>query len=105
MSMHPYHYLMLGAPIERDSFPGDPWDDEWLPYYEGHEGVEMSIIYGESPAIYAGKIYGSPISDDRESGHQDIETPTAEDAARVREFLRQLGCETLPKLMIVTVWM
>lgn len=57
MSMKPYYYLMAGAAIPIDKFPGNPWDDKWLPYSEGHEGVEMSIVSGEgSEYYYCGKV-------------------------------------------------
>lgn len=56
MGMHKTTYLMLGIRMPASEFPGDRYDEEWLPYVEGHPGVEMSILSGESDDyLYIGK--------------------------------------------------
>lgn len=104
MSMHPNHYVMLAAPVPIDQFSPSLWDDEWLPYTEGHDGVELSIVHGESDVAYVGKVYGERIDDQREDGHQEIGSPTPDDTAKVIGLLRKVGSTEQPRLMVVTVW-
>ena len=56
-------FLMIGACIPEDDFPGEITDERWLPYMEGHTGFEMRIIQSavslnvdRSRPIFVGKV-------------------------------------------------
>lgn len=51
MGMDKTTYLIVGIKFDRsDNKLGyDPvLDDRWLPYIEGHEGVELRLLFGEN---------------------------------------------------------
>lgn len=51
---------MLGIKTTQEESGIDIWDDKWLPYIEGHPGVDISIQYSsEKPELYIGKVLAS----------------------------------------------
>jgi hypothetical protein len=45
MGMHPTSYILLGYKFPQKEV--DLWDDDLLPFIEGHPGVEFLLLYGE----------------------------------------------------------
>ena len=104
MGMKQYYSIVLGVKIPRDYFPGISWDDDiYLPYVEGHKGVEMSITKGEDN-IYLGKtLVRIDPYEDFEDKPLEIE-PEAQD--RVSEWLKgTFGIVEPPRMMLVCVWL
>lgn len=69
MSIKKYTYLFCGIRLNQNELPFDVWDDKYLPYTEGHEGVKVIIVPpGESSNnfVYIGKSLASsdPYSDE-----------------------------------------
>lgn len=55
-------YLMLGIKTTQEESGINIWEDndKWLPYMEGHLGVDISIQYSpEEPNLYIGKVLAS----------------------------------------------
>lgn len=49
-------YVMIGIKVYPEELGiEDIWDDKWLPYIEGHEGIEFSMINFEGE-VCIGKI-------------------------------------------------
>lgn len=101
MGMKPTFYVMAGAAIPRSQFPGDPWDDKWLPHVEGHPGQEMLILQGEGDDnIYCGRVLASMDTYD-EAGHRKL-TPKFEG---VVSWLRdELNWQGDVGVMLVSIW-
>lgn len=104
MSNKPYYYVMYGVTIPQEKFPGNYYDEKWLPYTEGHEGVEMSILSGDTH-LYCGKILTriDPYGDNPESQPLDLDfnavTRTNNWTAETFDWYES------PKLMLVTIWL
>lgn len=106
MSMNPYYSVVLGVKIPQNYFTGISWyEDMFLPYVEGHKGVEMSITRGENnDNVYLGKtlVRFGPY-ESFEDKPLEIE-PEAQD--RVRAWLKEtFGIDDPPRMMLVCVWM
>ena len=102
--------LMVGVRIPEDEFPGDVTDDEYLPYYEGHKGVEMSLIQSSSSLnpddscpVFAGKVLQKWSEHDGSDGFSQHRL-TLKDYAEANDFLEEkLGIEEPAALMFFTV--
>lgn len=105
MSMKMYAYMMAGVTMRRDDFPGDLWGDKWLPFVEGHQGVDMRILWGESEFIHIGKVYGSvgPYDGDVHVTATNTEADLAMVDAWLRDNLQWTGQSAA--IMLCTVWM
>lgn len=95
MSIEYTTYLILGIRIPETEFPGSIWDDRWLPYSEGHEGVEMRIIQGMNPVgdstelpIYVGKVLAKWSRYDATDGFLK-HIPSSELSIQVDSFLQR----------------
>lgn len=69
MSVKKYAYLFCGIRLDEKELPFNVWDDKYLPYTEGHEGVRVSIkTPGESSNnfVYIGQSLADsdPYSDE-----------------------------------------
>ena len=87
-------FLMIGACIPEDDFPGEITDERWSPYMEGHTGVEMRIIQSavslnadRSRPIFVGKVLAQWSKWDGNDGFTRV-TPTA-DFLVVDQFLKE----------------
>lgn len=50
-------YLMLGIKTTQEESGINMWEDKWLPYIEGHPGVDIFIKYSsEESNLYIGKV-------------------------------------------------
>ena len=102
-------FLMIGVRISEDEFPGALTDDKYLPYYEGHTGVEMSIIQSSQPLnsddscpIFVGKVLQKWSEHDQSDGFTQV-MPTA-DFLVVDQFLKEcFHIESCSTLMFFTV--
>jgi hypothetical protein len=104
MSMKPYHYVVLGVAIPNEEFPGDPWDDKWLPYPEGETGVAMEVLSGEgSTHFYCGKILAE--TDPYEDYQYKVVEATEEDRLAVHKWLaEELNRHEPPQVLLCCCW-
>lgn len=105
MSMDASHYVMYGVAVPKSDFPGDIYDDEWLPYIEGDPDVDMSILRGEGDDnLYCGWVLGGPYDKWTDGGYQML-TPDFNDIlAMVHPWLSEKRIPGQPALMLVTTW-
>lgn len=104
MSNKAYHHVMYGVTIPQEQFPGDYYDEKWLPYTEGHEEIEMSILSGDAH-LYCGKILAriDPYGDNLESQPLDIDFNAM---LRTDIWIKKMfDWPEFPKLMLVTIWL
>lgn len=105
MSMNASHYVMYGVAVSRNEFPGDIYDDEWLPYIEGDPDVNVSILQGEGDDnLYCGWILGGPYDAWTDGGHQMLTPDYDGILALVHPWLSEKRIPGQPGLMLVTVW-
>lgn len=105
MGMDATHYVMYGVAVHRKDFPGDRFDDEWLPYVEGWPETKVRIIYGEGDEnLYCGMVLGEPADHMTDGGHQMLTPKWSDVAAAVHPWLSEKLIPGQPGLMLVTVW-
>lgn len=104
MSNKPYHHVMYGVTIPQEKFPGNYYDEKWLPYTEGREGVEMGILQGDAH-LYCGKILAriDPYGDNLESQPLDLGPSVV---FHTKEWIKETFDLHGPlELMLVTIWL
>src|SRR5688500_8822562 len=107
MSMNKSAYLMIGIRIKEDEFPGDRWNDEkWIPYSEGDNDDEMSLLTGEGDNyVYIGKVLNRT-SVYRDATYYEMAlTDFWKEKIAVNAFLlEQFGEPMSSYLMFVELW-
>ena len=97
--------VIYGVRAEKGIFDDVIWGDELLPHIEGHEGVDVLVMFDDDSinTPFVGVILAEEHNDHDYSQSTVIEKPSQSSLVALNRFLKKWGIEKEPKLMLITL--